>query len=296
MIYVNKANNSNRPVVLEFDNSVFIKKTKKIIEQKKIKDNDIFYKKEEIKTNLFRLYNYKCAFCEGKTDIAQNPLEIDHYRPKNKIKSQADNEYGYYWLGYEWTNLLPICKYCNSNKFTHFPIKNNKRDFSKLEKNIIKNSKLNPKVFNINELNDIEKPYLLNPDIDEVEKYFIFLKNGKIIPVKKSKKAEKTIEILKLNRPNLIISRKKYIDKKFSELLNKFNVSKNETELINLLNDRLRYINQLRQKHNKYSRLGYFMFFLFENFIIERFKTEGLLKHAKILKKTYNDFILQNTN
>ena len=87
----------------------------------------------------------KCAYCE--TYVAENqsqPGDVEHFRPKGQVSdfdhkivkivgSEKDHP-GYYWLTYEWTNLLPSCASCNrsTNSFngdykigkgSRFPVK-----------------------------------------------------------------------------------------------------------------------------------------------------------------------------
>jgi len=66
------------------------------------------------------LYNNKCAYCEK---LCYNP-EVEHFRPKGRVIGPKPNPHGYYWLCYEWTNLLPSCHDCNSveAKGDKFPI------------------------------------------------------------------------------------------------------------------------------------------------------------------------------
>jgi hypothetical protein len=66
------------------------------------------------------LYNNKCAYCEK---LCYHP-EVEHFRPKGRVIGPNPNPYGYYWLCYEWTNLVPSCHDCNSveAKGDKFPI------------------------------------------------------------------------------------------------------------------------------------------------------------------------------
>ncbi len=67
----------------------------------------------------------KCAYCESAVR-ANQPGDIDHWRPKNRVTSASDKlvkiktkngtmcpHPGYYWLAYEWRNLLLACTACN---------------------------------------------------------------------------------------------------------------------------------------------------------------------------------------
>lgn len=95
------------------------------------------YKRKSIKVEVYFSksgpFRAKCAYCECYLDDLQRG-DVDHFRPKfevtdendnrvdltdrngNKIRDQAGQPIphpGYYWLAYEWTNLLPSCTFCN---------------------------------------------------------------------------------------------------------------------------------------------------------------------------------------
>jgi len=79
------------------------------------------------------VFDGKCAYCEGETEIVAVG-DGEHWRPKGAV-TKLDGETvrdaegvahpGYYWLAYEWRNLLPACERCNRGhgKGTRFPIK-----------------------------------------------------------------------------------------------------------------------------------------------------------------------------
>ena len=89
----------------------------------------------------------KCAYCER--DVPMNQGSIEHWRPKGRVTSASNKlvkiktnngtmcaHPGYYWLAYEWQNLLLACGTCNGSlrievsgqsqlvgKGTRFPVK-----------------------------------------------------------------------------------------------------------------------------------------------------------------------------
>lgn len=88
---------------------------------------------------LVKIFGNKCSYCETANPIRW-PVEVEHYRPKGDVgyrsgdgaiakartKDAADQDIdhpGYFWLAYNWKNLLPCCKRCNSGKGknTQFP-------------------------------------------------------------------------------------------------------------------------------------------------------------------------------
>lgn len=91
-------------------------------------------------------FHGKCAYCESFI-AADQPGDLDHFRPKGKVTDLAHQpitiqdeqgrtipHLGYYWLAYDWRNLLPSCEDCNQpsrqktggqliGKWDRFPVK-----------------------------------------------------------------------------------------------------------------------------------------------------------------------------
>jgi hypothetical protein len=76
----------------------------------------------ELKDYLFRLFDEKCAYCEGSRGAVTSGA-VEHYRPKSGVQDDAAHP-GYYWLAYLHTNYLPACPDCNSKKGKRFPVAN----------------------------------------------------------------------------------------------------------------------------------------------------------------------------
>ena len=153
---------------------------------------------------LMKLYYDKCAYCECKEFSPQ----IEHYRPKNRVTGARGHK-GYYWLVYEWVNLVPTCFDCNkvgTAKGNYFPIKDEKKRLAKPHDNAIS-------VKDLIELLIAEQPMLLHPEIDtHAPTCFAFSNKGKMKGVDKEGRGKATIKICNLNRRNLIFRRQKYFD------------------------------------------------------------------------------------
>ena len=79
----------------------------------KLEINDV-YKHDNIKLKLKDIQKNKCAFCEVNLDSQHG--EIEHFRPKKMFKQNPEDSRhypGYYWLSYNWDNLLLSCITCN---------------------------------------------------------------------------------------------------------------------------------------------------------------------------------------
>jgi hypothetical protein len=107
----------------------------------------VLYKgQKEVYVGFRSQFHGKCAYCE--CSIAEgHPGDLDHFRPKSRITDEnamvvvvrdengiEQPHPGYYWLAYDWRNLLPSCFDCNSpskgksqgkriGKWDYFPVK-----------------------------------------------------------------------------------------------------------------------------------------------------------------------------
>lgn len=81
------------------------------------------YGHRTVKEALVAAQHSKCCFCESKVGMDG---DVEHYRPKAGFSQGAGRRIegpGYYWLAYEWTNLLLSCAICNQRfKRSLFPL------------------------------------------------------------------------------------------------------------------------------------------------------------------------------
>lgn len=87
-----------------------------------------YYSDKDIKDVLVRICNSKCCYCERKC-WSYYDLDVEHFRPSGGVRQALDQQRdelpGYYWLIYEWKNLLLSCAECNRRyKKTFFPLAN----------------------------------------------------------------------------------------------------------------------------------------------------------------------------
>ena len=144
---------------------------------------DGIYGAPGIREALKRIQHDKCCYCESKT----SPGRIDHFRPKGRVRQRKGGDEirpGYYWLAYDWDNLVFACEDCNRKKFDYFPLEN-------------------PEQRARNHLEPIsrESPLLLNPYVDPDPSQHITFDGSACLPI--TKKGRVTVSLLKLNRPIL---------------------------------------------------------------------------------------------
>ena len=84
------------------------------------------YGHEVVKMALVAMHHGKCCYCESFVRHT-SPGTIDHYRPKAASQQRVGDPLirpGYYWLAYDWDNLLFSCPECNQTyKRNQFPLR-----------------------------------------------------------------------------------------------------------------------------------------------------------------------------
>ncbi|HNI43367.1 MAG TPA: HNH endonuclease [Chitinophagales bacterium] len=157
-----------------------------------------------IKADLNRYYHNKCAFCETSlTDNkGANQFTVEHFRPKTH----------YFWLGYEWTNLMPTCWTCNNHKENKFQILDKRK---KATLPLLPCGNLNLDECNAHCQNLLaENADLLHPEIEDPMDFLQFSKEKIGFFVEGTtahRRANYTINLCKLNRTALAIEQRKKI-------------------------------------------------------------------------------------
>ena len=87
-------------------------------------DNEV-YGHPTVKQALIAAQYGKCCFCERKIGVGG---DVEHFRPKAAVRQSRNTPLlrpGYYWLAYDWDNLLLACSECNQrHKKNLFPLLN----------------------------------------------------------------------------------------------------------------------------------------------------------------------------
>lgn len=145
------------------------------------------YGSTSVRKSLKKCQNNKCCYSEAKFN--RDAIHVEHYRPKAALgtKGSGKKTYpGYYWLAYEWNNLM-LCKPgINSDKKDLFPLLGGTRA--------------------VNHLSDLtlEKPLIIDPGSEDPRKHIRFHKEQ---PYGLTKRGSFTVELL-LNHPELDESRR----------------------------------------------------------------------------------------
>jgi uncharacterized protein (TIGR02646 family) len=143
------------------------------------------YGSAEVRDALALLFLGKCAFCDGPVDVVASPI-IDHFRPKRGAMALdgTRHELHYFWLAYDWNNILAVCPQCNRMKATRFPIAGERAEMGAMGTDL-----------------DAEQPLLLDPCADNPEEHLVYLDNGEVVSL--TERGRVSTEVLGLNRTEL---------------------------------------------------------------------------------------------
>jgi hypothetical protein len=269
-------------------------KDKDGVESDLVKIDEKFYKAR--KTEIFGRFGNRCAYCETLIKDLNQPGDVEHYRPKlavetlvapalgaeakmtlvrqaehgeeTMVRKVVDVEFrdktrgphpGYYWLAYQWKNLLPACQTCNKahyNENSHwvgkgmaFPVEGGANS-------------LDPSAL------DAESPLLINPNQDDPSVHIELERTGVLIPRRLpdgelSMKGSTTIALLDLNRPELVAERKRAYNHFLNTLGKLFNrtledpasiasLAEDQEEFNNYSSGRLPYMLALSEAHRDF--------------------------------------------
>jgi hypothetical protein len=119
--------------------------------------------------------------------------DVEHFRPKGAWQQREGTPLrypGYFWLAYTWDNLFLSCALCNQRyKRNLFPLR-------------VQKHRASPNIRDVSS----EAPLVIAPS-DNPENHIAFA-GETAVPVKRSRRGTVTIEILDLNRDELVKRRR----------------------------------------------------------------------------------------
>lgn len=156
-----------------------------------IADNEGFWRDARIRDWLLKQFADKCWYTEALESVSA--YHVDHFRPKSRItnpgKSQED---GYWWLTFNWENYVIAGQLINTKKSDVFPLIELPRaevSWSAAQLDTEAIILIDPKT---------DETRLISFEMDEEDCCIAVPAGG--IDEEDQMKAEKTIEILGLNR------------------------------------------------------------------------------------------------
>lgn len=152
------------------------------------------YGSQSVRNRLKQCQNNKCCYSEAK--FVRDSVHVEHYRPKGAIGQPGNflKQYpGYYWLAYEWSNLL-LCKPgVNSQKRDYFPLRDDRVRATNHHFDL-----------------SLESPMLIDPASEDPREHIRF-RNEEPYAYRSSERGEFTINLL-LNHPDLDEDRRTYFN------------------------------------------------------------------------------------
>jgi uncharacterized protein (TIGR02646 family) len=153
----------------------------------------IYQSKLEVKTKLNESHHFKCCYCETKFNFTRD-LEVEHFRPKRYSRQSPNSRIiplVYFWLAYDWDNLLLSCAACNrDHKKNLFPLEDEANRASPRTRNI-----------------ENEEPIFINPSKEDPREHIRFVDEVPI-PYASSTRGQITIEYLGLLTNHILINKR----------------------------------------------------------------------------------------
>lgn len=85
-----------------------------------------FWRDDRIRNWLMGQFSNKCWYTEAEESIS--PIHVDHFRPKGRIRNlDGSYEDGYWWLTFNWKNYVIAGHLINSKKSDLFPLMEGER-------------------------------------------------------------------------------------------------------------------------------------------------------------------------
>ena len=182
----------------------------------------------------------KCCYCESLIDHVGYE-NIEHFRPKGGCRqSEVSSEkmMGYYWLAYDWDNLMISCPRCNtSHKRNFFPLENNGRRAG------LPTSDLSS-----------EQPLLIDPFRDDPADFIAFHAEV-VFAINNNHKGRETIKALGLDRGPLEDRRREKwgLYKLLNQVIHTSEQQEGNVELLNAAREARQYINKVKDGSEEFS-------------------------------------------
>jgi hypothetical protein len=175
---------------------------------------------------LLRIEGFRPLSVTAVTPIAYG--DVEHFRPKAGYRQGPNDPLarpGYYWLAYEWSNLLFCCQLCNQRfKGNHFPLMDATQR-AKSHHDDIKN----------------EQPLFIHPAMEDPSDFLEFDEQY-LCAIDDNVRGQATIEALGLNRDKLVEKRGDALKKlklliKFRDHISSQIIEKSVPELVDQLTE-----------------------------------------------------------
>ena len=152
------------------------------------------------------LTHMKCAYCE--VSLARFDWDVEHYRPKGRVRERRDHP-GYYWLAYDWENLLPSCTYCNQNRKERPTFEDPVPGESGGKHDQFPIADETKRAMSPGDDYSLEEPLLIDPSIEDPSDHLGYFPAGGMFALGASRKGETSIRIFRLNLRRIVNERRR---------------------------------------------------------------------------------------
>jgi hypothetical protein len=199
-----------------------------VAEGNPVEIHDRLYRRPSIKKEVYFAkdgpFRGKCAYCECWITGLQHHGDVEHFRPKKGATDldgqpvfvpdgDGDGEariehHGYYWLAYDWRNLLPSCNGCNRSSQVRDSVTGEERLVGKQNRFPVAGKRAWKPDHDLSE----EQPLLIHPvDEDPSAHLEVVLETGMMAP--RTPRGQACIDVFGLNlRDRLPEERRKVMD------------------------------------------------------------------------------------
>ncbi|HHU0331268.1 TPA: AAA family ATPase [Klebsiella variicola] len=150
---------------------------------------------KRLRSILVDTFEARCCYCEIYADQSSSGV-IERFRPRGSPpvnETKRPQSSSYWHLQFDWRNLYWACATCNRYKADRFPL------FGESA----------PPGLRYDQILEHEEPILLDPCHDNPDEHLRFLENGFVEGL--TSRGMETIQLLDLNRRQLIISREEQV-------------------------------------------------------------------------------------
>ncbi|MEM6297160.1 MAG: AAA family ATPase [Bacteroidota bacterium] len=229
---------------------------------------------QELLEALLEVYNGKCAITERKISLADSTVFLTHYRPANP----------YYWLAFEWSNLMPVSDDSTLFRDEEFPLRRvSRRILSPPEDRALWRADA--------DLMQQEESLLIHPELDQPEEFIYFDLEGVAQAVNQNQRGTETIDHYTLNYGQVVVERKKKIQhfqQLFAEQVTAYKkvyveTTPNDAAMNEFFHEHLEALVKAAQPDAEFSLLGQNMIRNFDYYIadtLERAKDRRILRNA----------------
>jgi len=187
------------------------------------------YSDAALKEELKKVFKHKCAYCESSYGAVYDG-DIEHFRPKGKVKEKQPSTPGDHWLANDWDNLLLSCEHCNQSRKHLLEGEQGPTPLGKKDQFPLSDETKRVGTHTLSLKEEERVRLLLNPCKDKPEKHFEYdIKKGVIKPL--TDRGRTSVKIYALQRPLLVNERKNKLDdlllqmERTKERLDEFNLS-----------------------------------------------------------------------